>query len=199
MNPIDEPDAYRQTQLEQDAHVLFEVLDDCSLQPVVANGKRSEDTKFMWNSLTEQTPPTPRYVLDSIARLMLYVGSEVFTRATRLSSEEDRGAILASAIQQQLPEDIDLPMGLSRCVTQPKDDRPAIPLIMEFAATRLHFDGITKHEPKEQLAVVDDLISTGGTMNAQTHGIIEQTNHNIVGVVLVADKGYGGVERLQNT
>ncbi len=179
---------YDTRHLRQDAHILYEALHDCEMTSVAGTPHN-----FVWNSLTEQTPPTPRYLLKAVARLMHAVGRDIFESADLLSSEEDRGAILAAAVQNR----VNLPLAISRWVTQPKEDRPSIPLTMEYANAQLHFDGMTTREPTKKVAIVDDLISTGGTMVAQCRAIREQTRHEILGVVLVADKGSGGAERLE--
>lgn len=133
-NPYLSQDYPGSSQYETDARILYESLTQCRMQAL----PNSKD-KFIWDPLTDQTPPTPHYLPKAIARLMALQGREVFETATLLSSEGDRGACVFSAVQNLT----ELPLSLSRWHSQPKADRPSLPFSMEYAQGHLYFDGMT--------------------------------------------------------
>jgi adenine/guanine phosphoribosyltransferase-like PRPP-binding protein len=66
---------------------------------------------------------------------------------------------------------------------------------MEYASGKLFLNGIESHD---RVIIVDDMISTGGTMLAMIHAV-QLAEAEIVDIVCVAEKiEYGGVKRILN-
>jgi adenine phosphoribosyltransferase len=185
---------YTETMFHSDIRLLFDCLNGCELVEI-------PDTKykFCFNSLTEQTPPISSEMLAAFARLIYWIGLEnkIFSSNNDdnfLLSEEDRGAVLATAVLMQVRGKLALARWM---LPVSKSEIPRITLKMEYTEQDLYLMGLKKDEPSQELIIIDDFVSTGGTLISLIQAVKEQTNHTIKGVITVADKGYGGIEKVK--
>ena len=153
-------------------------------QPLVTVGKY----QFILNSLTEQVPATSPELLREAAARVLAVAN--LDGVNKLVGEEDRGAILVAAVSLQA----NLPLALARWNPSGVPGQIAVDFAMEYAQGTLFLNGI---ERGDHVLIVDDLISTGGTLIALIRAV-QQARAKIRDVICVAEKiDYGGVARVQ--
>jgi adenine/guanine phosphoribosyltransferase-like PRPP-binding protein len=162
--------------------MVREAFEGCPLIPV--NGRR-----FVLNALTEQIPATSPELLRDAARWVAEVAD--FSRATKIAGEEDKGAVLVAATALL----VDLPFGLARWQPSGLPGQIKVPFECEYTSGDLYLNGV---EPHDKVVIVDDVISTGGTMVSLIEAIRE-CGGEIVDVVCVAEKSaYRGVERVRD-
>lgn len=153
-------------------------------KPLVAVG----NFRFILNPLTEQVPATSPALLREAASRVLAIAN--LDGANKLVGEEDRGAILVAAVSLES----NLPLALARWNPSGVPGQIAVDFAMEYTQGKLYLNGV---EPGDQVLIVDDLISTGGTLIALIRAV-QQAGAKIRDVICVAEKiEYGGVARVQ--
>ena len=153
-------------------------------QPLLPFGEYN----FLINPLTEQIPATSAELLRAATKLIVESGD--FKRATKIAGEEDKGAILVASTALETG----LPFGMARWYPSGLDGQVGVEFEMEYASGQLFLNGIDKGD---RVIIVDDMVSTGGTMLALIEAV-EKAGANIVDIVCVAEKvEYGGVERIR--
>ncbi len=144
--------------------------------------------RFLVNPLTEQIPATSAELLRAAAARVLE--AVTLDGVTKLAGEEDRGAILVAAVSLQSG----LPFGLARWNPSGVPGQIAVDFAMEYTQGILYLNGV---EPGDQVLVVDDLISTGGTLVALIRAI-RMAGAEIRAAICVVEKvEYGGVGRVR--
>jgi adenine/guanine phosphoribosyltransferase-like PRPP-binding protein len=147
------------------------------------------DFKFLVNPLTEQIPATTAELLRSTTEWLVEVGD--FSKATKIAGEEDKGAILVASTALETG----LPFGMARWYPSGLEGQVGVDFDMEYASGQLFLNGI---EQGDQVIIVDDMISTGGTMLALIQAV-EQADATIIDIICVAEKvEYRGVDRIRN-
>ena len=153
-------------------------------QPLLEVGKY----KFIVNPLTEQIPATSAALLRAATAWLVEVGT--FEQATKIAGEEDKGAILVAAAALETG----LPFGMARWYPSGLEGQVGVKFEMEYASGELFLNGV---EREDRVIIVDDMISTGGTMVALIEAV-ETVGAAIVDIVCVAGKvEYQGVERVK--
>jgi len=153
-------------------------------QPLLEVG----EYKFIVNSLTEQIPATSEALLRAASSWLVEAGN--FEQATKIAGEEDKGAILVAATALETG----LPFGMARWYPSGLVGQVGVDFEMEYTSGQLFLNGIEK---EDRVIIVDDMISTGGTMVALI-AAIEVVGAAIVDIVCVAGKmDYCGVERVK--
>jgi len=153
-------------------------------QPLLEVG----EYEFIVNSLTEQIPATSEALLRAAASWLVETGN--FEQATKIAGEEDKGAILVAATALETG----LPFGMARWYPSGLEGQVGVEFEMEYASGQLFLNGVEK---EDRVIIVDDMISTGGTMVALI-AAIEAVGAAIVDIVCVAGKvDYRGVERVK--
>lgn len=147
------------------------------------------DFKFLPNPLTEQIPATTAELLRSTTKWLVEVGD--FSKATKIAGEEDKGAILVASTALETG----LPFGMARWYPSGLEGQVGVDFEMEYASGQLFLNGI---EQGDQVIIVDDMISTGGTMLALIEAV-EQADATIIDIICVAEKiEYRGIDRIRN-
>jgi len=161
--------------------LLEDAFDD---KPLVTVGR----FQFILNPLTEQIPATsPELLREAAARVLAIANLD---GVNKLVGEEDRGAILVAAVSLQS----NLPLALARWNPSGVPGQIAVAFAMEYTQGTLYLNGV---EPGDQVLIVDDLISTGGTLIALIRAV-QQAGAKIRDVICVAEKiEYGGVARVR--
>jgi len=153
-------------------------------QPLLEVGKY----KFIVNPLTEQIPATSAALLRASSSWLVEAGA--FEQATKIAGEEDKGAILVAAAALETG----LPFGMARWYPSGLEGQVGVKFEMEYASGQLFLNGV---EREDRVIIVDDMISTGGTMVALIEAV-ETVGAAIVDIVCVAGKvEYQGVERVK--
>ena len=146
------------------------------------------DFKFLINPLTEQIPATTAELLQATTKWLVEVGN--FQAATKIAGEEDKGAILVASTALETG----LPFGMARWYPSGLEGQVGVDFKMEYASGQLFLNGI---EQGDQVIIVDDMISTGGTMLALIEAV-EKADATIVDIICVAEKiEYRGVNRIR--
>ena len=163
-------------------HLVIQNFDD---QPLI----QIKGYKFLVNSLTEQIPATSAELLQATTAWLVKVGD--FERANKIAGEEDKGAILVASASLATG----LPFAMARWYPSGLEAEVCVDFEMEYASGKLFLNGI---ESQDKVIIVDDMISTGGTMLAMIHAV-QLAKAEIVDIVCVAEKiEYGGVNRILN-
>lgn len=144
--------------------------------------------KFVLNSLTEQVPATPPHLLQLAAE---WISSEITEDCDKLLTEEDKGGILLAAVALQTG----IPFGMVRWVPNQLVTQVSEIFSCEYVKQgTLYLSGIEKND---RVVIIDDIISTGGTMI----GIIKtlmKIGANIKDIIVLAEKSeYNGVEKVK--
>jgi adenine/guanine phosphoribosyltransferase-like PRPP-binding protein len=159
------------------------VIQSFDNQPLV----QFEDHRFLINPLTEQIPATTAELLQAATNWLLEVGN--FKQASKIVGEEDKGGILVASTSLATG----LPFGMARWYPSGLEGQVAVDFDMEYTSGKLFLNGINK---EDQVIIVDDMISTGGTMLALIKAI-QSARAKIVDIVCVAEKvEYGGVDKV---
>lgn len=152
-------------------------------QPLV----QFEKYKFLINPLTEQIPATSAELLQAATDWIIAEGD--FSLATKIAGEEDKGAILVASTSLSTG----LPFGMARWYPSGLEGQVSVDFQMEYTSGKLFLNGVTEND---QVVIVDDMISTGGTMLALIQAV-QSAKADIVDIVCVAEKiEYGGVEKV---
>lgn len=145
--------------------------------------------KFLVNPLTEQIPATSAQLLQAATDWIVEAGD--FSRADKIAGEEDKGAILVAATSLATG----LPFGMARWYPTGIEGQVSVGFEMEYASGTIYLNGV---EEGDKVIIVDDMISTGGTMLALINAVL-LARAEIVDIICVAEKiEYGGVQRLLN-
>ena len=146
------------------------------------------DFNFLINPLTEQIPATTAELLRAATEWLVEVGD--FEKATKIAGEEDKGAILVASTALVTG----LPFGMARWYPSGLEGQVGVDFEMEYASGSLFLNGIEKGD---KVIIVDDMVSTGGTMLAMIESV-EKAEATIVDIVCVAEKvEYRGVDRIK--
>lgn len=144
---------------------------------------------FVINELTEQIPATRPELLWRAAQSVVSLTN--FNGITKIVSEEEKGAVLVAAVSLLTG----IPFGLARWYPSGLDGQIMVDFACEYASGHIFLNGVN---PGDRVIIVDDMVSTGGTMVALIEAI-KKAGAEIIDVVAVADKAeYGGVERIKS-
>jgi adenine phosphoribosyltransferase len=140
------------------------------------------------NEFTDQLPALRPVVLAEVTRRLTKLGS--FVDADKILVEEDKGAIIGSAVCLATG----LPLAVARWYTYHLDESIAVPITSEYFAGRLYVNGI---QAGDRVVIVDDTISTGGTVAALIRAV-HNARARVVEVVVAVEKvDNGGVQRIE--
>ncbi|MEV0599247.1 phosphoribosyltransferase family protein [Streptomyces sp. NPDC050315] len=139
------------------------------------------------NEFTDQSPALRPEVLAEAAGRMLALGD---FDADKILVEEDKGAILGGALSLAAG----LPLAVARWYTYDLGERSvSVPIDSEYFQGTLYVNGI---EPGDRLTIVDDTISTGGTLIALIEAV-QAAGARVGEVVVAVEKpANGGRERV---
>jgi adenine phosphoribosyltransferase len=151
--------------------LVYQAFDE---KPLVDTG----EYKFLINPLTEQVPATTPELLQAATEWIIETGN--FDEANKIAGEEDKGAILVASTALATG----LPFGMARWCPSGLAGQVSVDFQMEYASGKLYLNGI---ESGDQVIVVDDMISTGGTMLALIEAI-HAAKADIVDIVCVSEK-----------
>lgn len=161
-------------------HLVIQAFDN---QPLVQFNKY----KFLINPLTEQIPATSANLLQAATDWIVATGE--FDQATKIAGEEDKGAILVASTSLATG----LPFGMARWYPAGLEGQVSVDFEMEYASGQLFLNGI---EENDKVIIVDDMISTGGTMLALIQAV-RLAQGTILDIICVAEKvEYGGVQKI---
>jgi adenine/guanine phosphoribosyltransferase-like PRPP-binding protein len=161
--------------------ILRQAFDDKVLVPI-------KGRQFIINPLTEQIPATSAELLREAARQVLEIGH--FEGASKVVGEEDKGGILVAATALLSG----LPFGLARWYPSGLEGQIEMCFDGEYTDGKLYLNGV---DQGDRIVIVDDVISTGGTMIAMIK-TIQKAKAHILDIVCVAEKvEYGGVARVK--
>ncbi len=153
-------------------------------QPLVDIG----EYRFIVNPLTEQVPATDAALLrEACTELAQRVNT---ARTTKLLSEEDKGAIFVAGVSMIT----NLPFGMARWQPNGLAQQITESFAMEYHHGTLYLNGIDRGD---QVTILDDLISTGGTLLSLIR-MVERAGAEIIDILCIAEKiNYGGVARVK--
>ncbi len=145
--------------------------------------------KFILNPLTEQVPATSSKLLRAAAQIL--IDKMNIKRYTKLITEEDKGAILVAAVSLLSG----LPFGMARWMPNKLANQISSIFSCEYTKGTLYICGI---EQGDQVCIIDDLISTGGTLIGMIK-TIQKIGADILDIIVIGAKiEYNGVERILN-
>jgi adenine phosphoribosyltransferase len=138
------------------------------------------------NEFADQLPALRPAVLKDIAERVIELAK---LPATKVLAEEEKGAVLATAVSLKTG----IPLAMARMYPYSLPS-PRVPLVSEYLSGNLHVNGV---EPSDEVLVVEDTISTGGTLIALLRAI-ELIGAKVKDVIAVVEKiDNKGVERVR--
>ena len=141
----------------------------------------------MINPLTEQIPVTTAELLRAATDWIVEAGD--FDGVNKIVGEEDKGAILVASTALATG----LPFGMARWYPAGLEGQVSVHFEMEYTSGELFLNGV---DHGDRVIIVDDMISTGGTLLALIEAV-RQAGAEIVDIVCVGEKvDYGGVQRV---
>ncbi|CVK19138.1 phosphoribosyltransferase family protein [Sporomusa sphaeroides] len=161
--------------------MLKKSFDNCDLLNI--NGKN-----FIINELTEQIPATTPALLKQAAEKVVELLK--LNDVNKIVGEEEKGAVLVAVVSLLTG----LPFGLARWYPSGLRGQIVVDFSCEYTDGQIFLNGV---EAGDRVVIVDDMISTGGTMIALIDAI-RKAGAEIVDVVAVAAKEeYGGIQRIK--
>ena len=106
-------------------------------------------------------------------------------KATKIASIESRGFIFAGSIAH----DLALPFILARKPGKLPNETYKKEFDLEYGSTSIEIQTNTTIEKEDRIAIVDDLVATGGSVMA-TKQLIEQTGATVLGASTLIDLAY---------
>jgi len=142
---------------------------------------------FIVNPLTEQIPATIPELLHSACEAILKVADNTFDKVV---GEEDKGGIIVAGVALAAKK----PFGMLRWYPSGIPGQIEVPFTNEYTEGMLYLNGVEKGD---RVLVVDDMISTGGTMLGIITAVHE-AGAEIADIVCVGEKvNYNGVELIR--
>jgi adenine phosphoribosyltransferase len=139
------------------------------------------------NEFTDQSPALRPEVLREARDRLCALG--MFT-ADKILVEEDKGAILGSAVALHKG----LPLAVARWYTYDLTESISVPIESEYFTGKLYVNGVSAGD---RVVIVDDTISTGGTLAALIRAV-EAAGAKVVEVLVAVEKvESGGADRIQ--
>ncbi len=139
---------------------------------------------FIVNPLTEQIPATTPEMLRFACEEILKVANKNFDKVV---GEEDKGGIIVAGVALAANK----PFGMIRWYPSGISGQIKVPFTNEYTQGMLYLNGV---EAGDCVLVVDDMISTGGTMLGIIQAI-QKAGAKIADIVCIGEKvNYTGVE-----
>lgn len=144
-------------------------------------GKGGKTFAFFPTSITDNIPPLQPEMTEAVCLLSQLHISQAGA-ATLGIGEEDRGAMIISDILRYYG----LPRTLARWTPTGAPGEIAVPLLNEYleSGSQVFLNGV---QPGDRILLVDDLISTGGTMVALIQAI-QKANAEIIEIFTIGEK-----------
>lgn len=150
--------------------ILREVYENAK---VVRSGKHLTTV----NELCDQVPALRPEVLRAAIGVVQEFGS---FGANKILTEEDKGAPIATGAALAM----NLPLCMARWYTYKIDGQVAVDIKSEYFSGSLYLNGI---KPNDKVLLVDDTLSTGGTMVALIEAV-RKIGASVVGAVAIVEK-----------
>jgi adenine/guanine phosphoribosyltransferase-like PRPP-binding protein len=146
--------------------------------------------KFILNPLTEQVPATTSELLEAAAKAL--VEKMEGKKYDKIITEEDKGGILVAAVSLLSG----LPFGMARWYPNQLASQISSIFSCEYIDKgTLYICGI---ESGDRVCIIDDIISTGGTIIGMIKAM-QEIGAEIVDIIVIGEKiEYKGVERVFN-
>lgn len=146
------------------------------------------------NELTDQRPALRPEVLAEAVNRLIRLGT--FSGATKLLVEEDKGGILAGPVCLATR----LPLAVARWYPYdlPADERNPVTVAeisSEYFSGRLYLNGI---EPGDRVVIIDDTVSTGGTLVALIEAV-RRAGAEVTEALVITEKPANGGARAVHT
>jgi adenine/guanine phosphoribosyltransferase-like PRPP-binding protein len=144
--------------------------------------------KFILNPLTEQVPATTSDLLKAAANILIeHMNIKTYDK---ILTEEDKGGILVAAVSLISG----LPFGMARWYPNNLANQISTIFSCEYLTKRtLYLCGI---ESGDRVCIIDDIISTGGTIIGMIKAV-QKIGAEIIDVIVIGEKiEYNGIEQV---
>lgn len=129
------------------------------------------------NELCDQTPALRPELLLEVVDEILKFGT---FGATKILTEEDKGAPIATAVSLATK----LPLAMARWYPYHLPNQTQVNINSEYFSGSLYLNGL---EPNDRVLILEDTLSTGGTMTALIEAI-EKADAQVAGAIAVIEK-----------
>jgi len=144
--------------------------------------------RYILNAITEQEPALEPAILDDCADKLLEKLN--YKKATKILTAEAMGIPIATTISLKTS----LPLIIATRRKKGTPDEIPIVYVTGYEDGILHINGVKKGD---RVLIIDDLISTAGTIKALINGL-NQIGAEIVDIGVIFNKvDYGGLRELQ--
>jgi adenine phosphoribosyltransferase len=146
--------------------------------PTVQSGRHRTTV----NEFTDQSPALRPAVLQEAVERLVALGK---FDSDKLLVEEDKGAIIGGAVSLA----VNLPLAVARWYSYRVGEQAiSVPITSEYFSGTLYVNGI---EPGDRVTVIDDTISTGGTLIALIEAV-QAAGATVSEVLVVVEKPENG-------
>ncbi len=146
------------------------------------------DYRYILNTITEQEPALDPAILDDCANKLLEKLN--YKNATKILTAEAMGIPISTIISLKTS----IPLIIATRRKKGTFDEISVDYICGYENSVLHINNIGS---KERILVIDDLISTGGTILSMIEGI-KKAGATVEDIGAIFNKiDYGGMKRLQ--
>lgn len=146
------------------------------------------DYKYILNAITEQEPALEPSILDDCAQRLLKKLN--YKGATKILTAEAMGIPISTAISLKTS----LPLIIATKRKKSTLDEIAVEYICGYEDGVLHINGIKKGD---KVLIIDDLISTGGTIFSMIEGV-KRAGAQLLDIGAIFNKvDYGGMRELK--
>ena len=146
------------------------------------------DYKYILNAITEQEPALEPAILDDCANKLLEKLN--YKSATKILTAESMGIPISTVISLKSS----LPLIIATRRKKGTLDEIAVEYICGYENGVLHINGINKGD---KVLIIDDLISTGGTIFSMVEGV-KRAGAELLDIGAIFNKvDYGGMRELR--
>lgn len=149
---------------------------------------KKNDYSYIINAITEQEPALEPGILDDCANRL--IAKLNLSRATKILTAEAMGIPITTVISLKTS----LPMIIATRRKKGTFDEISVDYVCGYKKDVLHINNI---KPGEKILIIDDLISTGGTIFSMIEGI-KRIGAEVEDIGAIFNKiNYGGMKKLQ--
>lgn len=146
------------------------------------------DYEYILNPITDQIPACEPDLIDDVCQTLAEMGD--FEEADVILGEEDRGGILIPIVAKETG----LPFSIAKWYPSELEGEHEAEFRNGYTEGSLYINGISEGD---RVAIVDDLVSTGGTLENLIKSV-RNIDAEVVEVITICEKPeFGGIEKVE--
>jgi adenine phosphoribosyltransferase len=150
--------------------------------------QETEDYEYIVNPITDQIPACKPQVLEKTCDALVEMGD--FEKADIILGEEDRGGILIPFVAKKTG----LPFSIAKWYPSNLEGEHQAQFRNGYTDGSLYINGISEGV---KVVIVDDLVSTGGTLENLIKSVNEIGAEVVEAVTICEKPEFGGIEKVE--